>query len=278
MAKYRPIYLNIWKDPDFERYTPNQKLLFIYLCTNSETTESGIYPITLKTISNETGISLKKVERILSEGLKNIYYDFENFCVFVKNFYRYKGKGNPKLIKKSIENNRRNIKTKLWLEFAKTYPELCSSLETLDKPFNKPLETLDKPLLKVDESGAFKGKGIIKGNSKGNISSSELKKVFDEESVEYKLSSHLFEKMKENNSNVKKPNFQIWAKYIDYMIRIDKRNPDTIKQVINWCQQDSFWYANILSTQKLREKFDKLFLKLKGKPESKGVAGESYKA
>ncbi len=144
MAKYRPIYLNIWKDPDFENYTPSQKLLFIYLCTNRETTESGIYPITIKTISNETGISIKKVEKILSEGLKNVYYDFDNSCVFVKNFYRYKGKGNPKLIIKSIENDRRNIKTKLWLEFKKTYPELYSNLETLDKPLDKPFKTLVK--------------------------------------------------------------------------------------------------------------------------------------
>ena len=97
MAKYRPIHINIWRDPDFEGYNPDRKLLFIYLCTNSATTESGIYPITPRSISNETGIPVKEVEESLKK-LKNISYDFENYCVFVKNFYRYKNKGNPNVV------------------------------------------------------------------------------------------------------------------------------------------------------------------------------------
>ena len=89
----------------------------------------------------------------------------------------------------------------------------------------------------------------------------DFKKIFNEESEEYKLSLHLFEKMKENNPGAKEPDFQLWAKHIDLMIRIDKKDPEKIKQIINWCQADSFWYANILSTQKLRKQFDQLVLK-----------------
>jgi hypothetical protein len=53
---------------------------------------------------------------------------------------------------------------------------------------------------------------------------------------------------------------------IDRMIRIDKRDPDTIHRVIEWCQADNkarghgkfCWALNILSGEKLRKQFDRL--------------------
>jgi hypothetical protein len=55
-----------------------------------------------------------------------------------------------------------------------------------------------------------------------------------------------------------------WAKDIDKMIRLDKREPREIAEVVRWCQKDSFWSQNILSGLKLREQYDKLILKMKG--------------
>ena len=46
------------------------------------------------------------------------------------------------------------------------------------------------------------------------------------------------------------------------MIRVDKRDPDEIARVIDWCQADSFWQNNILSTEKLRIQYDQLLLKM----------------
>jgi hypothetical protein len=53
---------------------------------------------------------------------------------------------------------------------------------------------------------------------------------------------------------------------IDRMILIDKRDPDTIHRVIEWCQADNqprghgkfCWALNILSGEKLRRQFDRL--------------------
>jgi hypothetical protein len=77
----------------------------------------------------------------------------------------------------------------------------------------------------------------------------------------------LFEEMTKRKPDHKKPNLQKWAKHIDYMIRLDERKPERIEAVIRWCQQDApkggngfGWQNNILSTRKLREKFDKLEL------------------
>jgi len=132
MAKYRPIYTIIWKDPDFEKYRPQQKLLFLYLCTNESTTESGIYPITIKTISNETGIPSATVSKLLANSLKNIAYDFANSFVFVKKFLKYNGGGRPDLLKKAIEKNYKLHRTILWNEFIKIYPEYSENLDTVN--------------------------------------------------------------------------------------------------------------------------------------------------
>jgi len=125
MAKYRPVYTKIWKDPDFEEYSPQAKLIFIYLCTNESTTESGIYPISLKTIANETGNGLQTVKKLLGNGcIKNISYDFEHQIVFVENFRKYNGGGKPSLIVKAIENDVKAMPdTPLWARFIEIYPE-----------------------------------------------------------------------------------------------------------------------------------------------------------
>ena len=45
------------------------------------------------------------------------------------------------------------------------------------------------------------------------------------------------------------------------MLRRDHRSYDEIAGIIRWCQADEFWRTNILSFDKLREKFDQLLLK-----------------
>jgi hypothetical protein len=46
------------------------------------------------------------------------------------------------------------------------------------------------------------------------------------------------------------------------MFRLDSRRADDIETVIEWCQANEFWQNNIISTQKLREKFDQLYLRM----------------
>lgn len=110
----------------------------------------------------------------------------------------------------------------------------------------------------------------------------ELKKgseIFMSDSVEYRLANYLLNFILRRNPDHKKPDLQKWAKQIDLMLRADKRNPDDIKTVIKWCQSDTpdkqpegrwkGWANNILSTKKLRDKFDKLFLRMKESSDQK---------
>lgn len=74
------------------------------------------------------------------------------------------------------------------------------------------------------------------------------------------LAEHLKIRIQENNSMITISDKQIkqWANIVRLMIKSDKRKSEDIRQVINWCQQDTFWMGNILSMGKLREKWDML--------------------
>ena len=54
-----------------------------------------------------------------------------------------------------------------------------------------------------------------------------------------------------------------WAATADRMLRLDGRTEAEAVEVICFAQRDDFWRANVLSMDKVREKFDQLALKAK---------------
>lgn len=59
--KLRSVNTKFWDDPFVEELTPSEKLLFLYLLTNPLTNLLGIYEITLKRISYDTGLTKETV-------------------------------------------------------------------------------------------------------------------------------------------------------------------------------------------------------------------------
>lgn len=194
MATYRPVHIRIWKDPDFEKFNYTQKLIFIYLLTNESTTESGIYPISVKTISNETGIPIKKVEELLVNGLKNISFDSKNSCVFVKKFLKYNGGGRPDLLVKSIEKDYKNIETDLWNEFVLEYPQYSNILQTV----NKPLANSSKKVATISNS-------ISITNSNTNSIKNYCSDLSGEKSEPNKIIDDFFEESKKSEPKKENP-------------------------------------------------------------------------
>ena len=90
----------------------------------------------------------------------------------------------------------------------------------------------------------------------------EKKITYSPESFEYQISSRLLSLIQKRSTNLKQPDLQQWAAHVDKMLRIDGRQPEDIERVVTWCQADSFWQNNILSTEKLRRQFDQLFLRM----------------
>lgn len=152
MARYRQFYCAFWDDPDVENYTPNQKLIHAYFFTNNNTTESGIYPVTVKKISNGTGIKAPAIEIVLrKKQLKNIYYDWDKKVVFVAKFLKHNCRGNPELIKKSIIKDMQTIHTILWHQFQKEYSHYFNEIMRENKVLYKSYVSLFQTIIEDED-------------------------------------------------------------------------------------------------------------------------------
>ena len=104
MAYFRQIHVSTWKDPWFFDLEPDEKLLFIYLFSNENTSISGIYEIPFRVICFETDLDTKFVKLTLEkfEQAKIVY--FENGVIWIKNLRKYNASTSIKVIK-GIEND-----------------------------------------------------------------------------------------------------------------------------------------------------------------------------
>ncbi|MCT3214672.1 hypothetical protein EFO90_09930 [Lactiplantibacillus plantarum] len=84
----------------------------------------------------------------------------------------------------------------------------------------------------------------------------KTKRTYAENSDEYKLASYLVARIRTNNAEFKTPNLQNWSNDIRLMIERDGHTAKQIRNMIDWCQADDFWFANILSAKKLRSKYE----------------------
>lgn len=91
----------------------------------------------------------------------------------------------------------------------------------------------------------------IKSNSQQS-----RKREYADDSPEMVEAVYLWEKIKGNNPEHRKPNLQAWADDVRKMHELDHRPFEKIHKMIDWCQIDTFWQTNILSASKLRSKYD----------------------
>lgn len=98
---------------------------------------------------------------------------------------------------------------------------------------------------------------------------------FDETTKPYQFAAYLRDKIKENNNRQPVPNetpedLEDWAIELDRLNRLgtvgakDKGYTwNEIQEIIDWCQDDSFWKKNIKSAGKLREQVIQLEERMK---------------
>lgn len=98
MAKNRYVNTHFWSDSYISELDPTEKLLFIYLLTNPFSNIAGVYEITLKQISLDTGIDKEMVLKLLDrfQNDKKIFY-FESSWIFIVNFTKHQEQGSDKV-------------------------------------------------------------------------------------------------------------------------------------------------------------------------------------
>jgi DnaD/phage-associated family protein len=93
MARYRIVQTDFWDIPMvLEEMSPEDKLFYVYLLTNSHTTQIGIYPITKKQIALYLGYSVETVTSVMDRFIhhyKLIRYNLETRELAIKNWGKY---------------------------------------------------------------------------------------------------------------------------------------------------------------------------------------------
>ena len=93
MAYFRQIHVSIWKDEWFLELTPEEKLLFIYLFSNENTSIAGIYKIALRVIAFETNLELDFIKQTLTKFENDSKVTYRDGVVWVKNLRKYNDSG-----------------------------------------------------------------------------------------------------------------------------------------------------------------------------------------
>lgn len=155
------------------------------------------------------------------------------------------------------------------------------------KPGTRPEEAGTRP----PNSGTVPGRGQENGGqsdqtkpkqtqpnpTKANPTDFSRRLRFDEEDMG--LAIWMFDLIQTMQPDRRPPNFDAWANTFRIMRENDGRAPPEIRSLFEWCNRDSFWKTNVLSPDKLREKWDDLQLKRTNNRNGKSTqasAGKQY--
>jgi len=134
-----------------------------------------------------------------------------------------------------------------------------------EKWISKSLNNLAKKgYLTIEVEKNFMRKIYIIGGKQVDTPTPKVKKekqVLPE--IYYQLAQLLFDKIKENHSNLSvQYNKEKWADIFRKIIEIDKYKVEVVRQVVLFSQWDKFWKKNILSASKFRQKFNTLLAQM----------------
>jgi hypothetical protein len=135
MANLRSVNTKFWTDPWVESLNPNDKLLFLYLITNSYANLAGIYEITIKRISFETGLKDETIRKGLKgfERVRKAYFVNENY-IFLPNWLKNQNlngnmmKGVVKIVNELPKYVKINILGKDYQTASKDYQTIRNTL------------------------------------------------------------------------------------------------------------------------------------------------------
>ncbi|MDX8359805.1 DnaD domain protein [Cytobacillus sp. IB215316] len=111
MAVYRQVHCEFWQDAFVLDLTPEEKYFYVYLMTNSKTTQCGIYELPKRIIETETGYNRETVEKLLQRFTEygKIRYNEATKEIIILNWIKYNFINSPK-VKKCIAKEVAQVK------------------------------------------------------------------------------------------------------------------------------------------------------------------------
>jgi hypothetical protein len=117
VAVYRQVQITFWQDEFVLNLTPEEKFFYLYLMTNSKTTQCGIYELPKRVVEFETGYNAETVDKLLQRFIEygKILYNDETKEIMMLNWIKYNGSSSPKVIK-CIEKELKSVKTLAYVD------------------------------------------------------------------------------------------------------------------------------------------------------------------
>ncbi|WP_051359539.1 hypothetical protein [Paucisalibacillus globulus] len=142
MAKYRMVHTEFWDDPKVvEEMTPEDKLFFLYLLTNANTTQIGIYQITKKQMAFDTGYSIESINSLLDRFINHhsiIRYNPDTREIAIKNWGKYNLNRGGKPVIDCVRSELKDVKDESFIQFVGSHIERNEIKEIYDTYHDSP--------------------------------------------------------------------------------------------------------------------------------------------
>jgi hypothetical protein len=236
MSKQRIVKDEIWGDEWFYSQAADQKLVWLYLLTNDRCNVAGVYKLNRAWAAKALNIKPDRLDTILEGFEEDFRCTLYQEWIFLTNFYKHQSKS-PK-IKAGVSRILNELPRQVQ-EFMASSDRVCIEYRTL---LNSTL--LNSTLPDGEDPFATSSKKYSeKDMAMAELLTSLIKKNYPDWQL--------------------RGNMETWAEHIEKLHRIDKRTYEQIEYMIRWTQAHNFWRQNILSTSKLRDKFNELIPKLR---------------
>ena len=154
MAIYRQIHISFWQDNFVLSLTPEEKYFYLYLMTNSKTSQCGVYEIKYSVMILETGYNHETISKLISKFIKHgkIEYCKKTEEIFLINWLKYNSCRSPQ-VQKRVREEVKAIKSddfrkkfnRLWIDYTET---IHTELQPEPEPEPEPEEEKNQiPLL-----------------------------------------------------------------------------------------------------------------------------------
>jgi hypothetical protein len=122
MAVFRNVQVSFWQDVKvMEEMTPEDKYFYLYLLTNPNTTQIGIYPLTKKQMAFDTGYSLESIQSLLKRfesDYQVIKYNHKTREIVLLNWGKYNLNRGGKPIEDCVQKELMEVKDKMLIQSA----------------------------------------------------------------------------------------------------------------------------------------------------------------
>ena len=139
MAAYRKVSVTFWSDPFVESLTPEGKYFYLFLMTNVNTTQCGIYEITIRQMVMQTGYNEETVLKLLRQFEREgkVKYSKNTKEIALKNWPKYNASESPK-VQALVDKELSKVKNRVLIQYLYSMDTLPQETEAKAKEKTEP--------------------------------------------------------------------------------------------------------------------------------------------